>query len=137
MSVPEGKRGTNKFEVLLKARDLCVYTTQICTNTNVFLPQYQNALTNKIIQSATDIFVKCWTANNIRVVTEEDKLNRRRLQDEAHLECNNLLALMQIAQGLFHLPTKRIKYWGGKTLDVRVLISKWIEADSKRYKSVA
>jgi len=46
MSVPEGKRGEGKFEVLVKARNLFTYTLQICCNTNVFDPKYQRRCIN-------------------------------------------------------------------------------------------
>lgn len=138
MSVPEGQRGEGRFTVLVKANMLAIYTIKICNNKNVFLEQYQSALTNDIIRTAKDIFIDCWTANNIMIrKTDEDKEEkikaRRELQERAAIECNNLLALMQMAQTLFHLKTKRIKYWGGKTIEVRGLIRSWIESDTKRY----
>lgn len=144
MSVPEGKRGEGKFAVLVNAQMLCIYTIKICTNKNVFLPEYQNALTDDIIRTAKNIFIDCWTANNIRITKEneneadrqrndERKKMRRRLQERAMLNCNNLLALMQIAQLLFHLKLKRIKYWGGRTLETRAMIKAWMESDLKRY----
>lgn len=135
MSVPEGQRGQSKFAVLVKAQQLCIYTIKICNNKKIFLPEYQSALTNDIIQTAKDIFIDCWTANNIMVRGDEEKWKeRRKLQERAARNCNNLLALMQIAQTLFHLKLKRIKYWGTNTIEVRNLIRTWIESDAKRYK---
>ena len=135
MSVPEGKRGEGKFEVLLKARDLTAYTIHICSNEKIFLPQYQTALTNDIIKESKDIFIKCFTANNIIVKEgdEDSKYKRKELQLQACMHCNNLLALIQIAQQVYHLKTSRIKYWGEKTIEVRNFIRKWIESDRKRY----
>lgn len=115
MSVPEHKRGKSKFEVFIKAQSLCIHTIKNCTNQNIFLPQYQNALTNDLIQTSKDIFIDCWTVNNIMIRSKEDYDNymeRKRLQEKAIRECTNLLAMLQIAQALFHLKTKRIKYWG-------------------------
>lgn len=135
MSVPEGKRGESKFAVLVKAQQLCIYTIKICNNKKVFLQEYQSALTNDIIQTAKDIFIDCWTANNIMVRGNEERQKERRyLQERAARNCNNLLALMQIAQTLFHLKLKRIKYWGMNTIEVRNLIRAWIESDAKRFK---
>lgn len=131
MSVPELQRGEGKFEVLIKARNLTSYTLQICTNENVFRPQYQNALTNDIIREAKDIFMKCFTANNI-MLNAEGIEGRKKLQLEAIDHCNNLLALMQIAQEVFHLSSKRVKYWGNFTIETRNMIRKWIESDRKR-----
>lgn len=139
MSVPEGQRGERKLETLMKARDLAAYTIRICTNQKVFLPQYQNALTNKLIDAATEIFIKCDAANNILIRSNFDKAEieslaneRKLLQEQACGYCNRLLGLMQIAQPIFHLSTKRIKYWGGLTIDARNHIRKWKESDRKR-----
>lgn len=134
MAVPETQRGTGKFEVLIKANDLAVYTMRITKNPKNFPPEYQTALTNDIISTAKDIFIKCWTANNIRVAEDgENWKERKRLQVEAMQDCNNLLALLQMAKPLYHMESKRLKYWAEKTIDVRQRIRDWKEGDGKRY----
>ena len=134
MSVPETQRGTGKFEVLIKANDLAVYTMRITKNPKHFPPEYQTALTNDIINTAKNIYMQCWTANNIRVADDaENWRERKRLQEAATRDCNNLLALLQMAKPLFHLESKRVKYWAAKTIDVRKRIREWKEGDSKRY----
>lgn len=134
VAVPESKRGTGKFDVLIKANDLTVYTIRITKNPKNFAPEYQTALTDDIIRTAKDIYVKCWTANNIKVGEDAEKWKeRKRLQEEAARDCNNLLALMQIAKTLFHLETRRVKHWGKKTIEVRNRIRDWKDGDSRRY----
>ena len=76
MAVPESKRGTGKFDVLIKANDLTVYTIRITKNPKNFAPEYQTALTDDIIRTAKDIYVKCWTANNIKVGEDAEKWKR-------------------------------------------------------------
>lgn len=138
VAVPESKRGTGKFDVLIKANDLTVYTIRITKNPKNFAPEYQTALTDDIIRTAKDIYVKCWTANNIKVGEDAEKWKeRKRLQEEAARDCNNLLALMQIAKTLFHLETKRVKYWGKKTIEVRNRIRDWKDGDSRRYNKLS
>ena len=81
MSVNESERGKGKFDVLIKANDLAVYTIRITKNPKIFLPEYQTALTNDIIHTAKEIFTKAWTANNIRVGDEpRNWLERKKLQ---------------------------------------------------------
>ncbi|MCD7828889.1 MAG: hypothetical protein LUG58_00440 [Clostridiales bacterium] len=139
MSVPEGKRGQRKMEVFTKANDLAIYTIKICSNQKVFLPEYQSAMTDDIIATAKDIFLLAWEANSIRVTDGNGQIDpakrreRKDLQERAIRKCNKLLALMQMAQRLFHLKTKRIKYWGQKTVDVRNLLKSWKESDTRRY----
>lgn len=134
MSVPEGLRKESKLEVIVKARELAAYTIRITKNPKVFLPEYNTAITNDIISTAKNIFIDAWTANNIYVKEAKDWEERSRLQQKAALECNNLLALMQLAQEIFHLSTRRIKYWGSKTIEVRNKIRAWHDADRERYK---
>lgn len=133
MSVPEGLRGTGRLEVIEKTLDLADYTITITANSKIFLPEYQRSLTDDINRIALAIYVDAWTANNIKVTNEESYMERRRLQERAARNCNNLLALMQLAQKVFHLKLKRIKFWGEKTLNVRSLLRAWRESDYKRY----
>lgn len=133
MSVPEGQRSHSKLEVIVMARSLAAYTIKITKNQNVFQPEYNNGITNDIIHTAKEIYLRCWTANNIYVTEKEDWHERCSLQESAARECNNLLALMQLAQEVFHLKTKRIKYWGEKTIAVRNKIRAWNDSDRKRY----
>lgn len=131
MSVNESERGKGKFDVLIKANGLAVYTIRITKNPKIFLPEYQTALTNDIIHTAKEIFTKAWTANNIRVGDEpRNWLERKKLQQEAARECNNLLALIQIAKPLYHLTSKRVKYWGQKTIEVRQALRDWNAGDT-------
>jgi len=133
MSVRSSERGEGKLKVLVEAQGLAAYTMQICKNEKVFLPEYRSSITDDIVHTANQIFIDLWTANNIYVKTKADRAERRRLQESAANGCNNLLALMQIAHKVFHLKTKRIKYWGGRTIEVRNLIRAWRDSDSRRY----
>lgn len=136
MSVPKGQQADGKLLVNELARDLAVYTIQITSNPKVFLPQFQTALTNEIVRTATNIHKFAWTANNIMVRApngREQYALRRKNQEMAAAECNNLISLIDIAKPLFHLDTKRCRYWGKKTLEVRNKIRRWMESDAKRY----
>ena len=142
MAVKAGERNVpdtpqnRQLNAVWYARELAVYTIQICKNKKVFLPEYQSALTDDIIRTAKDIYINAWTANNIRV-TEKNKKElwawRSKLQRQAILDCNNLLALIGLAYPLFHLKGKRIEYWSEQTLKVRNYIKKWRESDVDRY----
>ena len=133
MAVPEGLRGPGKLEVFEKALDLATYTITITANKKVFIPEYQGSLTDRINSVALAIYMDAWTANNILVRNAEDFAERRRLQEKAARNCNNLLALMQMAQKVFHLKLTRVKYWGEMTIGVRNLLRAWKESDYKRY----
>lgn len=136
MSVPAGERGEGRLEVITKAMNLAAHTILITKNPNVFKPEYNHAITEDIVHTAKEIYISAWTANNIKVGHDHNKaVERIRLQEHAASECNNLLAMMQLAQRIFHLPTKKVKYWAGLTLEVRAYLRKWKESDRKRYSS--
>lgn len=133
MSVPVNHRSHGKLEACVKAHDLCCYTLRITSNKKIFTTEFQEALTDKINSTVLNIHTLCWTANNILVNSAEDMEQRLVLQERAAIECNNLLSLMDIAKSIFHLETRRIKYWGGLTIEARNLIRAWRESDRKRY----
>lgn len=135
--VTSDRRRSGKLEVLTKANELCVYTIKICVNPNIFLPEFQNALTDDIIKTSKNIFLHAWKANGIVVGRNyENKISRLNYQELAIDSCNDLLALMQIAQKLFHLKTKRIEYWGKLTIEVRTMLRAWKNSDERRYATI-
>ena len=133
MSVPVNQRTHGKLEACVKAHDLCCYTLQITANKKNFTPEFQEALTNRIIEAAIDIHTLCWSANNILVNSTDDLRERTTYQGKAAIRCNILLSLIDIAKRVFHLSTKRATHWAGKTIETRNLIRAWRESDLKRY----
>ncbi len=133
MSVPVNQRSHGKLEAAVKARDLASYTLKITANKKIFAEEYQEALTDRIIAAAIEIHTKCWSANNVLVNSREDMTRRLALQEEAAIECNNLLSLIELAQPVFHLTSKRVVYWSQKTVEVRGLIRGWRDSDRRRY----
>lgn len=134
MSVVEEKRRKGKLEVIIKTLELANYTIQITANEKVFDPKFRVAVTDDLISHAKDIYLICWTANNIRVSNEEAFRERLRLEDKAIVKCNTFLGLLDIAKKVFHLDTKRVTYWGNKIVECRKLIRAWRDSDRKRYK---
>lgn len=132
MSVPKDARKEGKLEVCIMARDLAVYTIQICKNEKVFLPQYRS-VTNEIIQLAMSINNCIWSANNVIANDTESYRERRNLQSKACIDCNTMLADIEIAAKLYHLSSKRMKYWGQMIVDVRNKCRAWKDSDAKRY----
>lgn len=115
MAVNVGQRNVpdtpqnRQLDACWKARELAIHTIKICNNKNIFLPEYQSALTDDIIRTAKNIFVNVWTANNIIVKSQRLWDYRNQYQQKAILDCNNLLALISIARVLFHLKGNKEK----------------------------
>lgn len=133
MSVPVNQRTHGKLEVCVKAHDLCCYTLQITANKKNFTQEFQESLTNRIVEAAIDIHTLCWSANNILVNSVDDLRERTMYQEKAAIRCNILLSLIDVAKQIFHLSTKRVTYWANKTIETRNLIRAWRESDFKRY----
>ena len=134
MSVPVPKRGHGELEVNTKARNLAVYTLRILANPKHF-PQDQAAFIETIRETTLEISALCWEANNIRVEDDPARYERRiQKQDEAADLCNRLCHLIEIAKPLFHLDTKRVRYWIGLANELRGLIRGWRKKDVQRLK---
>lgn len=126
-------RGEGKFDVFVDAKKLSSYTIQIASNQKVFKPEYRTYLTDEIVKDARNIFAYAWAANNIRVKSKEDWDRRKNLQNRAIANCESLIVNIQIAKPVYHLRTKRVKYWGEWVLRVRSKLKAWKESDTKRY----
>ena len=118
----------------VKAQFLATYTAQILKNEKIFDPNVDATLIDRMRTCAFDIYVKSWQANKIRAETNQINRNMRyKLQEEAILTCDELHACIGIAKKLYHLRSKRMKYWSGLIIDVRQLLQAWKESDVSRY----
>ncbi len=134
MSVPEGQRKSGKLEVLVKALDVANHTNKLLSNQKKFDPKFDYVLGDDIKRTARDIYRHCWGANNIRAINKETWQARKRLQQQACLDCNELLILIDMAYGTYHLASSKVEYWGRITIEAREKIKAWRNADKKRYK---
>ena len=134
LSVPEPLRHKGRLEVHVKAQYLASYTIKILANDKTFPPEIDGELVKRIKDSAISIYAKAWSANKINAST--NKVNREmryRLQREAWMLCNELLAYIGIAKQVFHLREKRMKYWSWLIISTQALIQSWIDSDVERY----
>ena len=134
MSVPVPQRGHGELEVNSKTRALTVYTLKILENEKWF-PREQAAFIAKLQDCAIEIQTLCWDANNIKVDGNPDRYRRRiDHQDQAAEMCNRMMMLIETAKPLFHLESKRVRYWIGMTRDLRNMIRAWRDKDAIRLK---
>ena len=122
------------MEVHIRAQALASYTAKILSNEKIFDPKVDREIVSRIRNCAYDIYIKAWSANKIRA--EANDINRRiryELQKEAILLCDTMLACIGIAKQVFHLRSKRIKYWAEMITEVQKLLQAWKESDINRY----
>lgn len=94
-------------------------------------------LISKLRDSANQIFINSWKANNIRVgKSKEYKEMRLEYQKNALLACAELKAYISLAKRLCHLKSKRIIYWNGKVTAIQKELALWHNKDKERYKGV-
>ena len=132
--MPEPLRHKGRLEVHVKAQYLASYTIKILANDNTFPPEIDGELVRRIKDSAISIYAKAWSANKINAsTTKVNREMRYRLQREAWMLCNEMLAYIGIAKQVFHLREKRIHYWGRLITGEQSLIQAWIDSDVERY----
>ena len=130
--VPENERNL-QLNACWEARELAMHTIRICTNENIFLPIYKEALTDKLINLSLSIYLNVWSANNVRVTRSNEWLRRHTLQKQALLSCESMLALIGLSRQVFHLRSKKVNYWSKLLIDIENSIRKWEKSDIKRF----
>ena len=136
MSVPVNQRSHGKLEAYSKSYDLVKYTLQITKNKKIFTEEYQECLTDHIISAALDVYMLIGFANGKQVRSDKDRQNyneRIESQRRAIDRCSDLIRLIFLAKPIFHLSSKRVKYWTELTRTTRSLTKAWSDSDVKRF----
>lgn len=133
MSVIKAKRQEGKLSVLVKAREMCVYTITICKNEKNFPKRDRWILTQPIVSEALAIMSCIRRANAVNVETKEDYIYRRQQQIEAYSRCEAMLTLMEIAYKVLSIDSERIEYWTGLVVETESLLQRWKRSDKERY----
>ena len=131
--VQKDSRREGKLALAVLARMHAKYAMQITSNPKIFDPRYYHAITVDLIRTSKDIYRSIWTANTTPVKSKNDYAARRKYQVRAVMLCNMMLADIEIAQSVFHLKGKRMRYWAGMVMEIRNKARAWIESDAKRY----
>lgn len=133
MSVIKAKRQEGKLSVLVKAREMCVYTITICKNEKNFPKRNRWILTQPIVSEALAIMSCIRRANAVNVETKEDYIYRRQQQIEAYSRCEAMLTLMEIAYKVLSIDSERVEHWTGLVVETESLLQRWKRSDKERY----
>lgn len=132
MAVPADARGEGRLSVNTQARALAAYTLTI-TRSEKWFPEDQKDYVQKIRDAALEIYILCWRANNINVGKSWRRYERRlALEADAADLCNGLQAMIELAKPLFHLRSRRARYWVKMVTDLRGQIRNWYQGDMER-----
>lgn len=138
MSVHEGDRMDNRFTLPVKAEELARHTLIVTKNEKLFLPEYNEWITNKIRNYAIEAYLLIREANDLKVkvdnVVDPDVLkDRHDMQKLALRYLRRLLPMIDLARRVFHLSTRKVKFWSKMVIEVRDRTKGWMEDDMRRY----
>jgi hypothetical protein len=139
MAVPVGQRNVpdtpqnRQLDAGYHAMLLATNTLHICSNQNIFKPEYNTVIINDLIETAKNIYIETILANDVIVRSREDWETRERKQLFAIDQCRRMIALTNLARHVFHLRGRKVFNWQEKILTTKALITSWHQSDVKRY----
>lgn len=136
MSVPVGKRGEGKLEVLNDCRILSEYTLRACKNEKVFPKSNRWIITQRLVNECIDAVTCIRRANATLVQTRADYEYRRSEQVKAHAHLEALLTLLDLSYNVLDLESRRVEHWTGLIINTEERLKAWAKSDRERYKKV-
>lgn len=133
MSVRVNQRSQGELDVIVKAKQMAVHTIELTNNTNYFPKRYRLTVTDKIVNKAIEIFMLLYEANEIYPRNRNEFDERKHNQRKAMACCRTLVALVDIAKALFHLPADKVSHWTRLIVDVRYSAAAWYKKDQDRF----
>lgn len=130
----ENNENTQKLTALVKAQELAQYTLDSCQNEKKFKPELDRFLAQRIVDTANNIYIYADCANCIRVDDDVVRWHeRKRLQELATENCNELFSLIHLAHHTYHLRGKKISHWIQMNVDVLNYLQAWKKKDEERF----
>ena len=111
MSVPKTKRGEGRLVSYKYAEELAVYTLKICSNEKHFPKRYRWCLTNKITDTALEIYSNVMQMDQQLDSYEERKDVRDKRIAEALSQIDYFLSLLDIAYQMFNVSSDQLTNW--------------------------
>ena len=137
MSKPSYLRDVSGVSFLDDTRILYKHTLIKCSNEENFAKRYRWCLTQKIVESATEMYANVRRANSVFVKTSKDYELRRMYQKKAFAELTALTGLIDIAYEVFNkLSSKEIKYWIELCENAKKSIKNWVDSEARKYEGL-
>ena len=133
MSVVSGKRSIPKLDALIKAQRLVKHVLWITKNEKYFDLSYK-ALIEDINHCAERIYINAYTANNIYAQGQNNMEQRVKLETMSILECKSMLALIDLAWGIFHLKSNKVECVVKMTEETEKALQSWRRRDKEKLK---
>lgn len=134
MSVRTGERTQGELTVIVKAKEMAIYTIKITNNEKVFPKRYRLSVVNKIQDKAFDVINCLIEANEIYPKTREEWRIRREKQRQAMSCCRSLLTMVDMCKELFTISGDKVAFWTKAIFEVRTMTAAWLKKDEERFK---
>lgn len=133
MSARVRDRRVSELLVVVKAKEMAIYTIRVTNNEKNFPKRYRFSVTNKIQDKAMEIVENLIEANEFYPKSETEYNYRRLKQQKAMACCRSLLTMLDMSKELFAINSKKTEYWTRQIFDVRNLTAAWLKKDKQRF----
>lgn len=133
MSVQVGKRTQGDLTVIVKAKEMAIYTIRITNNEKNFPRRYRLSVVNKMQDKAFEIVTCLIEANEIYPRTKEELQVRRMKQRQAMAYCRSLMTMIDISKELFAIESDKVAFWARGIFEVRTLAAAWLKKDQEKF----
>ena len=119
----------NDLKVIVKAKELCLHSYRLTSNSNRYPKKYRHSLCDTIQNKSIEIYTKLFEAN--RTDNRTDKKLRCKTISEAITYCDELLFFIELSMNLNLLNGDSAAYWSKMVCDVKYMAIAWRTKESK------
>ena len=119
----------NDLRVIIKAKELAVYTFKMTANCNRYPKKYRHSLVDQMQKKSLDIYDTLLEANSINNQTQ--KIRRCEKLTEAITKCNQLIFYIELSMNLEIIQAESAAYWTKMVSDVKYLSIAWRTSERK------
>ena len=113
----------NDLKVIVKAKELAVYTFKLTSNCNRYPKKYRHSLVDRIQIKSLDIYDALFEANRISNINH--KRERCEMITRAITMCDELLFYIELSMSLELLKDTSAAYWSKMVQDVKYMSIAW------------
>ena len=113
----------NDLKVIVKAKELAVYSFKLTSNCNRYPKKYRHSLVDRIQIKSMDLYETLLEANRIHNVTH--KRDRCEAITQAIALCDEILFYIELSMSLELLADNSAAYWSKMVHDVKYMSIAW------------
>lgn len=113
----------NDLKVIVKAKELAVYSFKLTSNCNRYPKKYRHSLVDRIQVKSMDLYETLLEANRIHNVTH--KRDRCEAITRAIALCDEILFYIELSMSLELLADNSAAYWSKMVHDVKYMSIAW------------